>query len=353
MHYPCLIINKQKFQDNARKMKELLEQHDLKYHFVTKAFRGWKPLAELLVEAGIKNFADSRVANLKELRPLADSLLLTRLPKISEADDVVTYADISLNSSLATLKALSEAALKQKKVHQVILMIEMGDLREGMPHECIPYQMPEILKLEGIEVIGLGANFNCYGGVIPTPEMMQELITIRDDLEHDYEREFPLISGGNSGNLYMLLKDELPRGINHLRIGEGYLLARETSYGEPILDLDPDAFILRSEVIEVYKKNSLPRGEVGLNAAGEQQTFKDEGQIVRGICAMGGQDVIPKGLQPKLPGVEYLGHSQDHTIFKLSGAGASLQVGDTIDFRPNYVNVVQAFTSDYVEKRLV
>ena len=178
-------------------------------------------------------------------------------------------------------------------------------------------------------------------------------MTVKEDLEFEYERSLPLISAGNSGSLHLLLNNEWLPGANHLRIGEAYLLGRETSYGKRVLDLHEDVFTLRAELVEVYEKPSLPIGQIGLNAAGETPQFKDEGEILRGIFAMGGQDIIPDGLTPLLPGLSYLGHSQDHTIFKLTGAAATLEVGDTVDFRPNYVNLVRAFSSEYVDKIII
>ncbi|MDO5734050.1 MAG: alanine racemase [Eubacteriales bacterium] len=353
MTYPSLLIDRKKFQENASKMVEFLKSKNLDYHLVTKAFCAWPPLIEALHELGIRNFADSRIINLKRLRPYSDSSLLTRIPQISEAAEVVEFADISLNSELATIQALNAAAKAQNKVHKIIVMLEMGDLREGMPLKQVPYIFPEIMDLEQIEVIGIGANFNCYGGVIPDFNLLHALAVVREDLEHDYERKFPLISGGNSGSLHLLLAGQLPPEINHLRIGEAYLLGRETSYGKRVLDLHEDVFTLRSEIIEIYDKPSVPRGKRGLNAAGERTEFIDQGIIKRGICAMGGQDVVPKGLRSLLPGVELLGNSQDHTIFKLEGAGATLDVGDQLDFSLNYVSLVQAFTSEYVNKELI
>ncbi len=49
----------------------------------------------------------------------------------SQAEDVVRYADISLNSELETISALGAEAVKQNKVHNVVLMADLGDLREG------------------------------------------------------------------------------------------------------------------------------------------------------------------------------------------------------------------------------
>ena len=54
---------------------------------------------------------------------------------ISEADKVVEYADISLNSELETIRALSKEALIKGRSHNIILMVDLGDLREGYYNE--------------------------------------------------------------------------------------------------------------------------------------------------------------------------------------------------------------------------
>ncbi|MDO5738147.1 MAG: alanine racemase [Eubacteriales bacterium] len=352
MAFPKLLINRNKLLNNARKMKEFLSLHGVDFHLVTKAFSADPRLVEVLLEAGIENFADSRIINLKRLRPLAKSVLLTRIPQLSEVADVVEYADISLNSSKRVLEALNEAAGKANKKHGVIIMLELGDLREGFPLERLPYDLPEIMELENLEIMGLGANFNCYGGVIPDQDTMLSLKNLQEDLEFDYERKLPLVSGGNSGSLHLLTSGQMPSAINHLRIGEAYLLGRETSYGERFLDLAEDVFTLQAEIVEVYEKNSVPTGEIGLNAAGEKPEFKNEGKIKRAIVALGGQDAIPENLVSQMPGVNYLGNSQDHTIFKLSGVAETLEVGDLINFKLDYVNLVRCFTSEYVTKEL-
>ena len=58
--------------------------------------------------------------------------MLIRIPMISEAEDVVRYTDISLNSEIKVAKALSKEAIKMGKIHEIILMVDVGDLREGI-----------------------------------------------------------------------------------------------------------------------------------------------------------------------------------------------------------------------------
>jgi predicted amino acid racemase len=43
----------------------------------------------------------------------------------------VHYADVSFNTEIDTIKMLLRSP-KQNKTHKIIIMIEMGDLREGV-----------------------------------------------------------------------------------------------------------------------------------------------------------------------------------------------------------------------------
>jgi len=60
------------------------------------------------------------------------SYMLLRLPALSGVDEVVESVDVSLNSELTVLAALSRAAVSRGRVHDVMLMVDLGDLREGI-----------------------------------------------------------------------------------------------------------------------------------------------------------------------------------------------------------------------------
>lgn len=350
MSYPQLRIDLKKLSENAGRLAGLLKEKGIRFHYVTKCFCAYEPMVRALADAGFRDYADSRLENLEALGRYARSRLLVRIPMISEASAVVCLADISLNSELETIRALSDAALTQGRVHGVILMVELGDLREGVMPEDVRQTVSEILELKGVRLRGVGVNFNCYGGVIPDRGKMERLIAVAEALQSRYGLEMEFVSGGNSGSLYLILNGDMPKGISHLRIGEGLLLGRETSFGDPIPNLHPDVFSLRCEVVECRLKPSLPDGKQGLNAAGERPYFEDRGTICRAILAIGGQDVATTGLTPLMPGVDFLGNSSDHAIFDVTHAERGVRVGDTLDFAMNYKALNGLFASRYVHK---
>ena len=61
---------------------------------------------------------------------------LLRAPTPATAADTVRLADVSLNSEVETVRALDAAAAAAGRRHGIVLMIDLGDLREGiMPRE--------------------------------------------------------------------------------------------------------------------------------------------------------------------------------------------------------------------------
>ena len=350
MPNPQLRIDLKKFKENAQNLAKLLREKGLKFHLVTKCFSAHEPLVRALAELDLRDFADSRLENFEVLNRYARTAMLIRLPMISEVQQVVRLADVSLNSELDTIRALSDAALDQGRKHGVVLMVELGDLREGALPQDLPSLAKQVLNLRGVRLCGIGANFNCYGGVIPDRNKMEAIAALARDLQQSHGLELDYVSGGNSGSLHLLTEGSLAAGVNHLRIGEGLLLGQETSYGRPLPHMHPDVFRLRCEVIECKLKPSLPDGDQGLNALGERPYFKDQGVIHRAILAIGAQDVATSGMTPLEAGVEFLGNSSDHAIYNVSGLSRELKTGDTLDFALNYRALNALFSSKYVHK---
>ena len=76
---------------------------------------------------------DSRISNLKNIKKLAPHVqtVYIKPPAKRSIVSIVRYADVSFNTEIYTIKMLSAEAQRQNKVHKIIIMIEMGDLREA------------------------------------------------------------------------------------------------------------------------------------------------------------------------------------------------------------------------------
>ncbi len=353
MAFPELCIDRAKLKHNMGALLKLAEPAGIKLHFVTKCLCAWRPAVEAMQEAGADFFADSRIENLAAIQDLGLSRMLVRIPMISQAMETVRYADLSLNSDLSVIEALSDAALALDMEHGVILMVEMGDLREGFMPEEVVEVASRVLNLRGVWLAGIGANFNCYGGVIPEEKQLEELAALAETLRERFAIPLPLVSGGNSGSLYLLKEGRMPRGINHLRIGEGYLTGVETSFRRPIGDMYEDVFTLRAEIVELRRKPSVPQGRIGPNSFNEIPVFEDQGNLWRAILAVGEQDTRCDTLTPRDDAVRFLGASSDHMLLDVSLALRDFRVGDILEFSPDYAALLRAMTSPYVTKRFI
>ncbi len=168
-------------------------------------------LAQIYVEGGVDGLADSRIQNLKKLQNFDIDKILLRLPQHSEVDQVVRYADISLNSEISTLRKLNEAAGKAGCRHKVILMVDLGDLREGFFQEEDFYQaVEEVLKMDHLILEGIGTNLTCYGAVIPKPHILKRLDDYKQGVKDRFGYDLKIVSGGNSSSVYLLGRKNFP-----------------------------------------------------------------------------------------------------------------------------------------------
>lgn len=350
---PRIEIDIRKIRHNAQSLVEQCRKHHIMVAAVTKVFCAIPEITKALVEGGVEILADSRIENIKKFKEFNTSKLLLRLPMISQADDVVKHCDISLNSEIKTMQALGKAAKVHGLLHKIILMVDLGDLREGIWKDQVHETIKNIIKIDGIKLIGIGTNLTCYGGVIPDNKNLGLLSEIALYIEDTFKLTLDIISGGNSSSLYLLQKGIMPEGINNLRLGEAILLGRETAFGEPIVNTYQDNFILAAEIIEIKEKPSVPIGIIGMDAFGNKPVFEDLGLRKRAILAIGKQDVPIDGITPIDNEITIIGASSDHLIVDLTEATSTYEVGDEIKFKLSYGAVLQVMTSEYVFKQII
>ena len=353
--YPRLIIDRQKILENAVSVKELLQKKNIDLFFVSKVFCADLKICEKLFDNGFKKIADSRIQNLKKLRDhFKDSieLLLLRLPMHSEIEQVVGTCDITLVSELSTMRLLDDECKRTGKRLKAILMIDLGDLREGIWPDMLKEYSNGILRLKYLDIVGTGVNLACYGGVIPDNEKMETLIGLTKELREQTGLSLDLISGGNSSSLPLVLEDNIPDDINMLRVGEAIVLGRNVIDRNPWPNTHQDTFVFEAELIEVIDKPSIPIGNIGQDAFGNSPEFEDLGVHKRGILACGRQDIDPDGLIP-FDNIKVLGASSDHVLIDLKDMDRDIKVGNTLSFIPTYGCLLRAATSPYVSKEYI
>jgi predicted amino acid racemase len=332
---------------NAATIVELCASRGIDVVGVTKSCCGNPEVARAMLAGGVRTLGESRLSNVRRLREagIQADVMLLRLPALSEADEVVRLTSISLNSEIETVRALAQAAQKRGFTHRVILMVEMGDRREGvMPQDALEAART-MQALPGIDLAGIGTNLVCIGGVLPTIESTQALVDLARSIERVLGTRFQVISGGNTYSLDFVLRDEMPRGVNQLRVGEGILLGVNSVTKNPLPCPHQDAFTVVAEVIEVKTKPSLPEGPVATDAFGRVPEWEDLGLRRRAILAIGEQDMRISGLRPRRKGVTMVGASSDHLVVDVTDADPPVQLGDELAFDPQYTAVATAMAS--------
>jgi len=346
---PRIEIDLEKITHNAKTLLDLYGAKGISLIGVTKAVRGNPRIASTLVKSGINILADSRIENIKRMRGagVQAQFLLTRAPALSQVEAVVKYADMSLNTELSVIEGLSAQAIDSDKTHKIILMLELGDLREGLMPADLDKMVEQVIKLNGLTLAGIGANLACFGGVIPDDENMGRLSAMAIDIENKYGIKLEYVSGGNSANYNWYMSTLDVGRINNLRLGESLYLGRETVSRKPIPGLHTDAMTLVAEVLESKIKPSLPYGTIAQDAFGHIPQFVDQGEMRRAILAIGLQDVQVSGLTPRA-NIEIIGASSDHLI--INAKDLDVSIGDELTFDLNYAALLSAMSSRFVNK---
>lgn len=350
MTTPRLEIDLKKVRHNTKWLVDCLELKGVSVMGVTKVALGSPDVARSMINAGVGSIGDSRIENIQRMHEadVQAQFILIRSPIISKIDDVVAFANVSFNTELETLQLLSKASQAQGKMHQVVLMIELGDLREGILPENLGAIVSQTLDLPNIRLLGIGTNLACLWGVRPDTEKMTVLTGLAKNLELKFDLKLEMVSGGNSANLPWLFGSEDTGEINNLRLGESIFLGCETLNRDPIEGLHVDAVSLVAEVIESKVKPSVPTGDTGQNAFGSHPGFSDGGVINHSLLGIGRQDVLVSGLVADSDSIEILGSSSDHMV--VASKNERLRIGDEVTFQVDYGALLTAMTSPFVEK---
>lgn len=346
---PRVEIALSQVRDNARILSELYEQKGISLMGVSKAVLGEPLIAEAMIQGGVKFIADSRIENIQKMKSarIATRFVLLRTA-LSQAESIVINADISLNTEIETVKELSYYAKAHNKIHQIIVMAELGDLREGILPGNLSQFIKKTLSFSHIEIIGIGCNLACHGGIKPDRKNMDQLSKLAKALEKEFQINLEIISGGNSANYEWCEAAQEVGQINNLRLGESILLGRETVNRKAIPGLHTNAFQLVAEIIESKDKPSLPYGEICQDAFGNFPVFQDRGIRRRIIIALGRQDILVSGLRP-IADLKILGSSSDHVV--LDSNNYDLKVGSEVNFNLDYGGLLAAMTSPFIQKQ--
>lgn len=351
-------LNKEKLIHNFNFLDKLFAETQIQWGIVSKILCGNKDYIKLLLDLGVKEIHDSRISNLKVIKkidPQIQTVYIKPPPKKS-IKSLIKYADVSLNTEFETIKMISDEAVRQNRKHNVIIMIEMGDLREGILGEHLIDFYSSVFKLPNIEVIGLGTNLNCLNGIMPSHDKLVQLSLYKQLIEAKFNRKIPWISGGSSVTIPLIFKKYLPKGINHFRIGETLFFGNDLFTGKAIKGMKTDVFKLYAEIIELTEKPKVPMGVMGTNVAGESPDIdkNDYGKTsFRAILDIGLLDIDTKNITPVKKNFKFSGASSDMIVLDIGRNSGKLKMGDMVEFKLNYMGVLRSLSSDYINKRII
>ncbi len=348
---PRIEVDLSAIEHNARQLVTRLAKRGISVTGVTKATLGSPEVAKAMIRGGVTRLGDSRLENLEALREagIRVPLVLLRAPAPAWADRTVAVAGTSLVSDLDIVTALSVAAGRRAVTHGIVLMVELGDLREGIMVADVLDAARVISRTRHVALAGLGTNLACRSGVVPGDDQMQQLSGVASTIASKFGVPVPIISGGNSANLSWAFGQGRVGSINDLRLGEAILLGIDPLTRKPIEGLRTDAFTVVAPVIESLTKPSAPWGVRDQGAFGTSAKLRDRGVIVQTIVALGRQDVDPEGVVPPV-GMSVLAASSDHLILETP---SRLAAGTSVRFGVDYSALLRAMTSPFVEERLV
>lgn len=354
----CLTLYKDKLAHNYQYLTNLFHENQMSWGVVSKLLCGNKKYLELLIGLGVEEIHDSRISNLKTIKSINPRVQTVYIKPAAKRtiSKVVKYADVSMNTEYFTMKLLSEEAARQDKIHKVIIMIETGDLREGIMGENLVQFYDKVFELPNLEIIGIGTNLNCLHGVMPSQDKLIQLCLYKQIIELKYNVKIPWISGGTSVTIPLIQNKQIPKGVNHFRIGETLFFGANLFEENTIEGMHDDVFVLATEIIEISEKPMVPIGTLAANPQGDIVEIDESlyGKTTfRAIIDIGLLDIDPKYLITNNDhDFEIVGASSDMLVLDLGENKKGYHVGDQLTFKLKYMGALALLNSNYIEKRI-
>ena len=351
-------LYRKKLEENYAFLDKIFKSRNIQWGVVSKLLCGNTIYLKEIIALGVREIHDSRISNLKKIKTLDPDIqtVYIKPPAKRSIEKIVRYADISFNTEIYTIQLLSDEAVKQKKIHKIIIMIEMGDLREGVLGEELIAFYGTILKMPNIEISGIGTNLNCLSGVMPTQDKLIQLSLYKQLIEAKFNISIPFVSGGTSVAIPLILKNANPLAVNHFRIGEALFFGKDLFTGDTIEGMHNDVFKLYAEIIEITEKPNTPTGELGENVAGNSFSMNDVDDLgmtsLRAILDIGLLDMQPQYIESDDADITIVDASSDMLVIDISKSKKSYNIGDLVAFKIRYMGALYLLNSEYIDKTI-
>ncbi|MDD4591932.1 MAG: alanine/ornithine racemase family PLP-dependent enzyme [Parabacteroides sp.] len=350
-------LNRDKLKFNYDFLSEYFSKKGIEWGIVSKLLCGNELFIKELLALGHKQFCESRTSHIKLIKKLDPTveIIYIKPPAKHDLKEVLEYSDISMNTALRTIRFISQELQKQNKTHKIIIMVELGELREGVMGEDLIEFYEQVFNLPNIEVIGLGTNLSCVNGVLPSYDKLIQLSLYKELIETKFNRKLKYISGGASVTI-PLIERGLPPQVNHFRVGETLFFGTDVYHSALFKEMETDIFTLEAQIIELKEKPMTPIGEMGKNLQGKTVQFQPDEAIItsnRALLDVGLLDVDPEHIFPFDHSLKIIGSSSDMIVVDMGENTNSYKVGDFIHFKLDYMGVLRLMSSKYVTKKVV
>jgi predicted amino acid racemase len=348
--YPLIKIDTDKITANAKKIIRLCARRNISAYPVLKSMCGFKPAAVAAIEAGPEGVFDSGARQLADMASIAGAAGIKRglIKLMSESElesslDYLSEIDFFFVSDISHLKALA----KFKPGALAVLMIDSGDLREGIPQHDLNKFLSGALKIKKVSIYGAATNHACFSGIVPTAPIMDKFIESLEAAEIKHRIEFKMISGGNSSLLSLIEENKTNGRVNNIRVGEAVFLGSDVLTRKPISWLEQNVFTVAAEIVECREKESILEGVRTQNAFNEvidfaRRNVRPGAKTRRAILNLGKKHFYVNGIKPLEAGVYVVGASSDYLIADISECGRRLKCGDTLEFALDYAALMSA-----------
>lgn len=351
MSCPRIEVDLDKIRRNTQTVVRRLGLHGIGVTGVTKAVCGHPAIAQAMLDGGVLGLADARLNNVQRLRQagILCPITLIRTPMLSQAEQIVQFCEASYNTERAVIRELGSAARRKGTVHGVILMVEMGDQRDGILPQNLSDMAQQVIEIPGVALKGIGANFACLSGGAPTASQMATFCDLAHEINAICGPICKVFSGGNSASLPWAFAKHSPGCVNDLRLGEAILLGVEPVSGDPLDGMHTDAFTLVAEVIETRDKAATVNVDLAYPKLAQRRGATVRNMCRRHVLAIGHQDTDMLGLSMPA-GSTFIGATSDHLV--IASNSSAPKTGSELRFQVNYSALMHAMAAPDIDIKL-
>ena len=339
-------------RSNLDRIGEFCRERNLDFLPVTKVIQSRPGILAALAHPSLRRIADIHWRNLAALEPTVHADRAILRPLFAEAERQAGHATrvFLSNPALALHLARARVNLRLGTPLRVMVMVEAGDLRDGVPWDELPGVVRTLAAEPGLEVAGLAANFGCLAGVVPDCACLDRMAESLKKARRLTGHPLPAFSIGGTVVWDLLREHRSPPEFTELRLGEAVFFGWNTTLDRNIPELSSDVFSMDLEVLEVWDKfvPQEPEGPTGLNAFGERPVQIFTGRRRRAVLD-GGENLAPaRALIPQAPGIVPVGATHEYTVADCTDAAEPAVPGTTMSFRPRYEAIVRCFLSPHL-----